>query len=431
LPLPASILGHRIFYGWYIVAVAFFAAMMSSGVSAYSLGIFVTPMEAELGWTRTDLSWGQTASTASMGVMGLFVGGWLDRRGGRGLMVMGAVFAGAGYILLGQVHELWQYYAVKAGVITLGMAGMGAMVTNVAVSNWFVRRRGRAIAISAMGISLTALVLPTAAEWMIDEWGWRTAWAGIGVAVWVVVIPPAWVVMRRRPEDYGLEPDGGVGPILDEEREMRRQQLDGAIWTRREALRVPALWMLILSFGLGSMGFSALLLHLIPYLEDSGFTRPQAAGALGMIGLAGLVSKPFWGLLVERIRSRIAAAMEFLMLGVGIALILAANDLTTMYCAIFLFGVGVGGIVTVQEIVWADYFGRLTLGTVRSIGRPFTIVSSAGGPVFAGIAYDIGDGYELAFTIFIGTYVAAAVLVLATREPTRIDFGKSRAQVSS
>ena len=132
LPLPASILGHRIFYGWYIVAVAFFAAMMSSGVSAYSLGIFVTPMEAELGWTRTDLSWGQTASTASMGVMGLFVGGWLDRRGGRGLMVMGAVFAGAGYILLGQVHELWQYYAVKAGVITLGMAGMGAMVTNVA-----------------------------------------------------------------------------------------------------------------------------------------------------------------------------------------------------------------------------------------------------------------------------------------------------------
>ncbi|MBT5774484.1 MAG: MFS transporter [Dehalococcoidia bacterium] len=416
--MPTSIFGRRIFYGWYIVAVAFFAAMMSSGVSAYSVGIFVTPMSDELGWSRTALSFGQTASTAGMGVAGLFIGGLLDRRGGRGLMVVGAVFAGAGYILLGQVQELWQYYAVQAGVVTLGMAGMGAMVTNVAVSNWFVRRRGQAIAISAMGISVTALVLPTVASWMIEEWGWRAAWAGIGVAIWVVVIPPSWVVMRRRPEDYGLEPDGGVAPVLDEQREAQRQELDGAIWTRREALRTPALWMLILSFGLGTMGFSALLLHLFPYLEDSGFSRTEAAGAVGMIGLAGLISKPFWGLLVERLRSRIAAAMEFLILGLGIGLILAANDLATTYGAIFLFGVGVGGIVTIQEVVWADYFGRLTLGAVRSIGRPFTIVSSAGGPVFAGVVYDVGGGYEFAFVTFIVTYVAAAVLILATREPT-------------
>jgi MFS family permease len=105
------------------------------------------------------------------------------------------------------------------------------------------------------------------------------------------------------------------------------------------------------------------------------------------------------------------------MLGVGIILILMAGSLATMYGAIFLFGIGVGGVVTVQEVVWADYFGRMTLGMVRSIGRPFTIVFSAGGPVFAGVAYDVSGDYQLPFTIFVATYFVAAVLVLVTPEP--------------
>lgn len=423
LPLPTSIRGRPIFYGWYIVAVSFFAAMMSSGVSAYSLGIFFTPMENDLGWSRTALSLGHTASTAGIGIVGLFIGGLLDRRGGRGLMVVGAAIAGAGYILLGQVRELWQFYAIMGLVVTLGMAGMGAMVTNVAVSNWFVRRRGRAIAIAAMGISVTALVLPLAAGWMIEAWGWRAAWAGIGVAIWVVVIPPSWLVMRRRPEDYGLEPDGGAGPGLDDQ----QQGLDGAVWTRREALGAPALWLLIVSFGLASAGLTALLLHLIPYLEEIGFTRLEAASAFGMIGVSGLISKPFWGLLVERLRSRIAAALEFIVLGIGIAAILGASNLSMLYVAIFVFGVGVGGVMTVQEVVWADYFGRMTLGTVRSIGRPFTIVSSAGGPLFAGVVFDVRGGYELAFAVFIVMYLVAAAMILATREPTPPRVGEGTA----
>ena len=417
LPLPRSLFGVPIFYGWYIVALAFLAAAMSSGISAYSLGIFVTPMEEELGWSRTQLSLGQTASTAGMGVLGLFIGGFLDRRGARGLMVVGAAVAGLGYILLGQVQELWQYYAIQAGVITVGMAGMGAMVVNVAVSNWFVRRRGRAIAISAMGISLTALLLPSVAGWVIEEIGWRSAWTAIGIAIWVVVIPPSWLVMRRRPEDFGLEPDGGAGPRLDAGGEERLRRRDTAVWTRRAAIRTPALWMLTLAFGLGTLGFMALFLHLIPYMTDSGFSRREASAAFGMIGLAGLISKPFWGLFIERVHSKLAAAIEFAMLGVGIVLILIADSLTEISGAIFLFGIGVGGVVTVQEVVWADYFGRITLGMVRSIGRPFSIVFSAGGPVFAGVAYDVAGDYEFAFTIFVATYFLAAILVLVTPEP--------------
>jgi len=418
LLLPARLFGRPIFYGWYIVALAFLGSMMSSGISAYGLGVFVKPMTEELAWSRTDISLGQTASTAVSGMIGLFIGGLIDRRGGRGLMVIGAVISGAAYILLGQVQELWQYYVVKAGVLTFGMATMGSMVLNIAVSNWFIRRRGRAIAITAMGTSAAAVVLPTLAAWLIDAAGWRTAWVVIGIAVWVVVIPPAWLVMRRRPEDYGLEPDGRrTETAPGDRRAAERAAADAARWTRRQAMKTPALWMLIVSFGLGSMGFGAMLLHLIPYLTDSGYSRTEAAGAFSMMGVSGLISKPIWGLIVERVPARFAAASEFAFLGLGVVAILTAPTLPLMYGAIFLFGVGVGGVITIQETVWADYYGRLTLGTVRSIGRPFTIVFSAGGPVFAGLAYDLNGSYAVAFLVFIGAYILAAISILVTPSP--------------
>lgn len=423
LPLPRTLFGHPIYYGWYIVALAFVASMMSAGVQAYTLGVFLKPMTEDLGWTRTDLSLGQTVATVVTGLLAIVVGPVIDRRGGRALMVGGAIIGGLGFIALGQVHNLWQYYAVRGGLITVGSVGMGTLVVNVAVSNWFRRMRGRAVAIGAMGISLSALFLPTVSTMLIESVGWRAAWAVLGVMIWVIVIPSAAMIMRRRPEDYGLAPDGDP-PSADPQASVVGP--DDVRWTRRQAARTPALWMLILTFGVGSMGLGAMLVHLIPYLTDSGFSPAEAAGGFGMIGLAGLLSKPFWGLSLERFQTRFLAATDFLMFALSLVLIMAIDGLAMMYVAIFIFGLGIGGVITVQEVVWANYFGRLTLGTVRSIGRPFTIVTSAGGPVFAAVAYDVGGSYRLAFTVFIATYLLAAVLILITPRPVPPATGEPR-----
>ena len=414
LPLPRTLFGRPVYYGWYIVAVAFVASMMSAGVQAYTLSVFLKPMTEDLGWTRTDLSWGQTIATVVTGLLAFVVGPMIDRRGGRALMVAGALVGGFGFIVLGQVQELWQYYAVRGGLITVGTVGMGTLVVNVAISNWFTRMRGRAIAIGAMGISLSALILPTLSTVLIEWLGWRVAWALLGVLIWVFVIPVSALVMRRRPEDYGLEPDGGPASGAPQ---ARVHQLDDVSWTRGEAARTPTLWMLVITFGIGSMGLGAMLVHLIPYLTDGGFSPAQAAGGFGMVGVAGLLSKPLWGLALERIQTRFCAAFDFVLFALSMALIMAINGMAMMYVAIFTLGLAIGGVVTVQEVVWANYFGRLTLGTVRSIGRPFTIVSSAGGPVFAGAAYDLGGSYQVAFVVFIATYLLAAVLILVTPHP--------------
>jgi MFS transporter, OFA family, oxalate/formate antiporter len=414
LPLPTMLFGRPIYYGWYVVAVAFVASMMSAGVQAYTLGVFLKPMTAALGWSRTDISLGQTVSTVATGLLALVVGPIMDRRGGRSLIVIGAIVSGFGFMALGQVHNLWQYYLVRGVLITIGSVGMGTLVVNVAISNWFVRMRGRAIAIGSMGVSVSALIMPPLSTKLIAVIGWRSAWVVIGVFVWIVVIPPAAYVMRRRPEDHGLVTDGGPprpGAVA------RVRSAGDVRWTRRQAARTPALWMLIVSFGLASMGLSSMLLHTYPYLTDRGFTPAQAAAGFSMIGLMGLISKPLWGLALERFETRLCASAEFLSMAVGILCVLLIRNVPTMFGAIAVFGIGVGGVITVQEVVWANYFGRLTLGTVRSIGRPFTIVSSAGGPVFAAAAYDLRGSYEVAFIVFVLTYVLAAVLILVTPRP--------------
>jgi MFS family permease len=414
LRLPAAIFGRPVFYGWYIVFVAFISTMMAAGVQTYTLGSFLKPMTEELGWSRTDISLGQTVSTVVGGFVGFAIGPLIDRRGGRELMVAGAVIGGMGFMALGLVQEVWHYYLVRGGLITVGTAGMGGLVVNIAVANWFVRMRGRAIAIGAMGLSLAALVLPVLSTWLIDHLGWRWSWVVIGASIWAIVIPISWLVMRRRPEDHGLEPDGGPGRLPSGAERPRVQEMT---WTRQEAARTPALWLLIIGFGLSSMGMSAMLLHLIPYLSDEGFSPAQAAAGFGMIGVAGLISKPIWGLALERFPAKGCALAEFLLMAAGIALILQIDSELTMYPSIFLFGLGIGGVVTVQEVVWANFFGRLTLGTVRSVGRPFGIITSAAGPVFAGAAYDVRGSYEVAFLVFIAANLLAAALILLTPKP--------------
>jgi len=415
LLLPQRLFGVHVYYGWYIVGLALVVSMMATGLHAYTLGVFLKPMTEELGWTRGDISLGQTLSTFGSGVIGFVIGPMLDRQGGRILMVVGAILMGVGFVMLGFVTELWQYYLVKGVVITAGAGAAGALVINVALSNWFVRKRGRAISIGAMGISVAAMVLPVTATWLIDAFGWRVAWQVIGVSIPVVLVPLTLLVMRRRPEDHGLEVDGGAGAPTA--RVSHAVQTMHVRWTRKAAMRTPSLWLLILVFSLAGLGLSATLLHLIPLLTDTHFSANEAALAFGIIGLTGLITKPLWGMALDRFPARFCASVEFLLMGAGLALVTHSTSVALLYPSTVVLGLGIAGVVTVQEVIWGEYFGRLTLGSIRGLARPFSIIASAGGPVFAGVAYDRAGSYEVAFTVFIATYVVAAVLILLTPYP--------------
>ncbi len=146
-----------------------------------------------------------------------------------------------------------------------------------------------------------------------------------------------------------------------------------------------------------------------------------------------MISKLFWGFLIERMQVRFVAILAFICAGtgIGITLIIGARSIELLYMSLALFGIGMGGQIPIQEVVWANYFGRLTLGTIRSIGMPFMIISSAGGPFMAGFTYDVTGSYQGAFLAFIGTYAFAILLMLVIRPPKHPESAETPAAVQA
>ena len=410
------------FWGWWIVGgavVAQFAAMGSAGAIA---GVFLRPMTDELGWTAAEFTLGGSAAVLFGGVSGFVVGPLVDRHGARPLMLVGACFYAAAFLGMSRVEALWQFVALSMVAGGAGFSMVGPLVSNVTLAKWFVVRRGWAIALGSSGVSLAGLIMPVTMTRVVDAVGWRDAYAMLGVAMFAVIVPVA-LIMRRRPEDHGMLPDGldpaeaaGVGAMAAE-----AQARDAAnSYTRGEAVRTRAIWLLILGYGLNMMALSAVLVHAIPFLTDHGFTRAEAALAVAVNGGANLTSKFAWGFLLQRVHVRWLGASALTTSAAGVALMLLAaplGALPAVFAAFFCWGFGFGGTVPLSEFIFAKYFGRVHIGAVRGVGLPFTITLGAAGPILGGLWYDAFGSYEGAFAVFACTYLAGALAILVSREP--------------
>jgi sugar phosphate permease len=415
--LPLSRSRRRgIYYGWYIVAAAVIAQMMAMGLQSYAMSVFLTPMTRDLGWSREDFANAQTIGTFVTGGLGLFLGTLIDQRGSRPLMIAGALITGACMIGISRVDSLTEFYLLRGIGFTVGAMGIGNLVVNVTVSKWFVRNRGMAVAVAATGVSLGGVVITPLAQALVAAYGWRDAWVILGVAVWLILTPVAFV-MRRTPEDYGLRPDGDPPDGAPD-----RPAAIEASWTRPEAMRTAAIWLLIFAWGLSMVGIGALMLHMISFLTDSGFSAGRAAVLFSVQAWAALVSKPLWGLVMGRVQPRFLGAIGFVCAGLAVlGLLAAAGRQAELATAVMLalFGFAIGGTIPLQETVWATYYGRAHLGQIRSVGIPFTILFSAMGPKFAARLYDQAGDYRAAFLIFAGSWVVSAALILLARPPRR------------
>lgn len=421
----------RIFHGWYIVGVAFLAAFIHSEAVSSTLSVFIKPMTENLGWSRGMISGVRSLEQILEAVVAPFIGPLVDRHGGRVLMVIGAMVAGIGFIALAFVQDLWQFYAVRA-VVTLGVACFGGLVTNVAIANWFIRKRGRAFAIAGLGGSLGTVIVIPFATWTIINWGWRETWALFGIFVWVLIVVPSFLFMRRRPEDMGLLPDGETlrpEPVRSavatpeeayrQDQEVLRASREETSWSRAEALRTRAFWIIVVVFGTTRLAVMGINLHLIPYLLDLGYPAAVAASVFVLRSGVGLFGNPVWGIAAERYDVRILTFIKFVLQAMAVTTIVLAPNLVMVYVGFALYGVAQGGGGILTEMMFANYYGRLSLGAVRSISLPLQIVFSAGGPLLLGFSFDITGSYNFAFSIIIGASVISAVLVLFATPPTK------------
>jgi len=416
----------RVFYGWYIVAVGFLANVGSSFALASTLSIFLKPLTADLGISRGVFSLLRSGEAVIGAAIAPFIGTLADRHGGRWLIAIGTAVVAVGYLLLGQVGSFTQFAFVRLTLVTWGDAMMGSMVVNIIVAQWFLLRRGRALAVTSMGIGFAKVCMPLVAASLIFWLGWRQTWVVFGCVILLLVVAPTLLFIRRTPEEMGLLPDGASAAMTNPGSRLGRHSIsanltnaDEIIWTRGAALRTRAFWLLVVTFGIASVGVTGLNLHVYPFVTDLGYSPVIAASVMSVIASMQLASPLAWGLIAERIDVRIAATLRFVIQAIGLGLVIFGKNLSGLYIGFFLYGIGLGGNMVLPEILWANYFGRRSLGKVRGLGLLMSQALAAAGPPFFGFLFDITGGYGLSFAIFGCALIMSAFLSLLLRPPLK------------
>lgn len=411
----------RVYYGYWLVLAALVAQFVAMGAGSYILGPFLEPMTVDLGWSRSEFTLARTIGQVVLATCGFFVGTYVDRNGGRRLMLLGVSILTASMLGLSVIDELWQWTIVYGIAVSAGAAMIGNLVVNVTLSKWFVDKRGRAVGWAAMGVSLAGVLLTPFTTAVVDSWGWRVGWRVLAVGALLLVVPSA-LAMRRSPEDHGLFPDGktaeeAAGTGGDRARADFAESL-----TRAEALRSSAFYLLVLAFGMFAVTIGVMLLQTVPFMTDAGYGRAEASLMITLASVPALLSKPVWGFLMDRVAPNKLASGGAAVTGLAMIVItfsVRGGVDPAVYAGFFLLGLGWGGLIPLQEVIWATFFGRRYLGSVRSAGMPFSLVIGAGAPLLASLYFDRVGNYDGAFLTVAVMNLTSAVLLLFVRRPTR------------
>jgi MFS transporter, OFA family, oxalate/formate antiporter len=410
---------HRdIYYGYWLVGLAFVAQFVAVGSLNYVAGPFMTPMIAELGWTRAEYTIPRTLGQFVMAFVGFMIGAQVDRHGGKRLMLIGTTVLIAAMLATAQITALWQWIVLNGLMLTVGVAMIGNLVVNVTLAKWFVLKRGRAVAISAMGVSFAGVLLVPAATWVIDLWGWRTAWQVLGIGATLLMYPVA-LLMRRAPEDYGLYPDGLSDDEISAGLGERASSDFASSLTRGQALRTWSFYLIVVAFGLFVINIGVMLLQTVPFMTDAGFSRMTASLMITVASVPSMLSKPIWGYFIDRVDAKPLAAAGAAITGLSLLVIIAAvhaGSLPGAWFGYFALGIGWGGMIPLQEVIWANFFGRRFLGAVRSAAMPFALIIGASAPLLTSMYFDVvGNYYGALLTVAILNVMSAVMIYLIPR----------------
>lgn len=410
-----------IYYGYWLIVAAFIAQFVSVGAQSYVIGPFMIPMTTELGWTRAEFTLPRTIGQVVMAFTGFFIGSLVDRKGARGFMLGGVVILSVALFLLSKVNALWQWILLNGVVLTIGASLIGNLVVNVTLAKWFVDFRGRAIAFAAMGVSFAGVLLTPLATWAIDLYGWRTGWQLLSIGAFIFVVPTA-LAMRRSPEDYNLNLDGKSDHQVSQGFAQKAEDDFNNSMTRAQALRSLTFYWLVIAFGMFGITIQVMLIQTVPFMTDAGYDRTTAALMITIASVPALVSKPIWGWLIDGLQPKPLASISAAITGGSLFVIVYGAHVASLPILITGFavlGFGWGGMIPLQEVIWASYFGRRYLGGVRSAAMPFSIMLTAGAPLATSYYYDVFGDYNGAILIVAAANMLSAVLILFLKKPNQ------------
>lgn len=402
--------------------VAGFVMSLTTGPMFHAMGIWFVAMESTFGWNRTQLSLAFAFTRVEGGILGPIEGYLIDRLGTRRLVLIGLAVSGVGWIMFSQIHSLWMFYLAYV-VVSLGQ-GLGSWLPlNAMLNNWFNKRRTIAMGLSNSSSRIGILVLLPVIAWAVDpdadRLGWSLTTAILGFAILGLAFPVSRLI-RNKPEEYGLLPDGESPsekkdntdseplPITYEQQHQ---------FTLGEALKTRTFWTLSFGHGFTSMVLIAMMAHLAPMMIDRGYGIQTAAFVLTTYTVTSMVFQVFGGFVGDRVPKNLAL-MIFTMIqsGAVFLLIFGPTTLLNAYAFAVVFGIGFGGRNPLTTSIRGEYFGRKSFGKIMGVSQvPMNLLLLIA-PTFAGIMRDWKGDYIVAFSALAGIgFVGSIMFLLSTR----------------
>lgn len=408
------------FHGWRIVTLAFLTNYISVGFVFYSYGVFFKALASEFSGSRLGVSVGLTCMSLMSALSAPIVGRYLDRGHTRGLMTAGAVLMSVAFVLASQITALWQFFVVLGCVMGPAVCMLGGLAGSTLVARWFVDKRGVALGIATMGVSVSGVLMPPIGTALIAALGWRETFLVYAAVAFFIIAPLTWRFVVATPEEIGQMPDGGAASADALAAASREERMPST----REILTDNRFWMIAIPIALNFFSLSAVLTHTVPYMTDLGFSPATAALILSASAGAGSIGKPLFGMLTDQMDKRVTLALCAGLQLIGVLMMIYVRNYVLLLIASGIFGIGMGGVVPLQAALVGAAFGRKPFGRVMGLMSPAMLPIQMLGVPFAGHVFDKTGSYRFAYQVFAFAFALSLGLLsrlrLPEQEPGRI-----------
>ncbi len=410
-----------LYYGWGVAATSMIMAFATVQLYGPVLSVFVKPIGDDMGWNRTEIAFAFTIGSFLGSMFTTAIGRFLDRHGARMVATLAAMFIAAmllGLAIMQAPWHMWIFFGLARAVSIAGVQ-LGA---TVAVANWFIQKRGRAAAMGAFGQRFGQAVVPLMLLPLILGLSWRSAYVALSISTLLLAALPAFLFLRRRPEDYGMLPDGaspdGYRSEPPSAREVARAAVDNTPWTVREAFRTRAFWLIVVTMATISFAQTATNLHAAASFQEKGISFAASATIVFVFAMTSAISTFPWGWLIDRLHIRYVMMASATLYCASMFLIMNATTYLGAVAFGVVFGTAAGAWTLGFRLLIPNYFGRRSTGSIRGATAPIIAFIGPVGPTLAGAIRDITGDYELAFAIFAGVFALAFVAMAFAKPPT-------------
>jgi predicted MFS family arabinose efflux permease len=396
----------RIYYGWWIVGACVLAAMIGNALGLFGAGVYLRAITASTGWTTGTVSGAMTLSYVVSAVLLIPVGSGIARVGPRPFVTVGGLAMAAGVAGIGHVSAPWHVY-VLFPLMGVGWACLSTTAVATTLAPWFEKYQGRAVSIASLGASAGGMMGPPLLLFGADRIGFtRTTSAAATVAL-VVLLPLALFILRRRPEDMGLSPDGLP-------RAQDGEPHDRSNWNRADALRTSALQTTMIAFGLGMAVQIGLLTHQVTLLAQS-LPTDAVAATISATAISALVGRLGLAKFADRLDARVTSSVVLIMAAISFCVLAATDNPVVLIGASILFGLTVGNVTTLSPIIVRREFGATAFGPVFGVASCAIQLITALGPGFYGLLHDSSGSYREPLLVAATMDVIAAIVILRGR----------------